>query len=122
MQARSVPRDSRQWDPHRGRLFRRNCGRFCLNPAALTSFSGLESEAQPLAKQRRVEKARSGCQPDLLPAGAANDVVAKHETRGAQSLDFPGDVGNDQVDAVPAARLGDAAVGHRPSRGAGGAA
>ena len=42
---------------------------------------------------------------DLLAARAADDVVAKRQPGGAQPLDLGGDVVDDQVDAVPAARL-----------------
>src|SRR3954454_17696191 len=50
---------------------------------------------------------------DLLAAGSADDVVAELHAGGAQPLDFGGDVLDDEVNAVPTAGLGCAAVGHR---------
>src|SRR5215218_8343019 len=59
---------------------------------------------------------------DLLPAWAGDDVVAERQPRGAEPFDFAGEVLDDQMDAVPAAGLWCAPVGHRPSGRAGGAA
>jgi hypothetical protein len=59
---------------------------------------------------------------DLLAARPGDDVVAEAQPGGAQPLDFAGEVLDDQVDAVPAAGSGCAAVGHRSSGRAGGAA
>src|SRR5918995_3733757 len=61
---------------------------------------------------------------DLLSAPAADDLVAKARPRTAQGLDFGGQVLDLELNAVPAARLGPAPVGHRlggssPTRGGG---
>ena len=56
---------------------------------------------------------------DLLAARAGDDVVAERQPGGAQPLDLGGDVVDDQMDAVPAARPGRPAVGHRPAGRAG---
>src|SRR3954447_2349058 len=52
---------------------------------------------------------------DLLTARPADDVVAERQAGGAQPLDLGRDVFDNEVDAVPAAWLRGAAVGHRPS-------
>src|SRR4051794_23061461 len=73
--------------------------------------SGGLSAASGLEQLDRV--AGGVLQEDLLPAGAADDVVAEGEACGAQPLDLGRDVLDDQVDAVPAAGFGRAPVGHR---------
>src|SRR5262245_54681249 len=50
----------------------------------------------------------------LLAAGAGDDIVAEAETRCAEPLHLGLDVVDDEVDAVPATRLGLPPVGHRP--------
>src|SRR2546428_2187819 len=52
---------------------------------------------------------------DLRAAGSLDDIVAEAEPGGAQPGDLGLDVVDDQVDAVPAAGAGPAAVGHRPA-------
>src|SRR3954469_24886373 len=49
---------------------------------------------------------------DLPPAGPGDDVVAECQAGGAQAVDLIRDVLDDEVDAVPAARLRGAPVGH----------
>ena len=56
---------------------------------------------------------------DLLTAWPGDDVVAEGDPGGAQPGDLGGEVGHDEVDAVPAARDRSPTVGHRPARGAG---
>ena len=51
-------------------------------------------------------------QQDLLATKPAHDVVAELRPRLAQGLDLPVEVIDLQLDAVPAARLGFASVGH----------
>src|SRR4051794_37866664 len=55
---------------------------------------------------------------DLLAARPADDVVAERHAGRAQPLDLRGDVVDDEVDAVPTARLRRLAIRHRPSGGA----
>ena len=50
-----------------------------------------------------------------MPPGPVTMSLRKRQPRGSQPFDFGVDVVDDEVDAVPAARLGFAAVGHRPS-------
>src|SRR4051812_22559225 len=51
---------------------------------------------------------------DLLAARALDHLVAEAHVGGAEAFDLGVDVVDDQVDAVPASRLGLAPVGHRP--------
>ena len=48
---------------------------------------------------------------DLLAAPAADDVIAEVRPRIAHALDLAGEVGDFELDAVPASRLGLASVG-----------
>src|SRR5919109_287512 len=66
--------------------------------------------------------ARGVVEQDLPAAGTGDDVVAEGQAGGAQALDLRRAVVDDEVDAVPASGLRRAAVGHRPSGRAGGAA
>jgi hypothetical protein len=71
----------------------------------------------------RVRTARRGCrrvlEQDLAAAHPAHDLVAEAEPGGAEGLDLARDVVDFELDAVPAARLRDAAVGHRLGGAAG---
>src|SRR3954454_5496921 len=51
---------------------------------------------------------------DLLPTRSTDDVVAEPHAHRTQPLDLGCNVVHDEVDAVPAARFGRGAVGHRP--------
>src|ERR1017187_3568402 len=50
--------------------------------------------------------------PDLLAAGAGHDLVAEVHFGAFEPLNFAGNVFDVEVDAIPAARLRRAAVGH----------
>jgi hypothetical protein len=59
---------------------------------------------------------------DLLAARAGDHVVAEAQSGGPQPFDLSGKIVDDQVNAVPTAGVGGAAVGHRSSGRAGGTA
>jgi uroporphyrinogen III methyltransferase/synthase len=59
--------------------------------------------------------ARGVVEHDLGAAGTPDDLVPEPEPRAAKALDFGSDVVHHELDTVPPARLGLAAVGHGPS-------
>ena len=57
------------------------------------------------ARDEQFDRVAGGVfQEDLLTARAGDDVVAERDAGGAQPGDLGGEVGHDEVDAVPAAR------------------
>ena len=69
----------------------------------------------------RASKARRSCRLGSSmriwrPPTPSVDLVAERRAGTAQALDLGGEVGDLELEAVPAARLRQAAVGHRPRR------
>src|SRR5207245_9960253 len=113
--------------PHR--VATESTPRPCRRKPSLAAASAWRRVARPSAHarssrplRRRLEQldevAGGILYQDLLTAVAHDDLVAESSARRPQSLDLAPQVHDLELDAVPAARLGLVAVGHRLARSA----
>src|SRR5256884_6028736 len=82
--------------------------------------------ASPRAARGRLEEfdrvARRILEQDLRAAGARHGIVPKPHAGGAEPCDLRGEISDDEMDAIPAARSRPPAVGHEAPGGTGGPA